>query len=110
MSAAADKAYELKSEARSYSGGRKSRDQAPRSLCWFCARACEGTAIKARVRVCSWAQRFQPVKNWKAIYNPIRIGWGNKGERATEFVDSWAVVHCPLYVEDAKRGVSNDRS
>jgi hypothetical protein len=55
------------------------------SLCWQCKRA---------YGLCSWSDRFEPVKGWEA--EPTIIMGGKREPK----VDSYDVKKCPLFIQD----------
>jgi hypothetical protein len=79
------------------------------TLCWGCARACRGTALRVGMVECCWVRNKEPVKGWDAVYNPIKITHTNIKHGQTYVTehdaDSYNVIRCPLYVPDPKRSV-----
>lgn len=57
------------------------------SLCWQCKRA---------YGLCSWSDRFVPVKGWEAEPTVIQ---GEKKGRKPE-ISSYDVKKCPLFIQD----------
>lgn len=62
------------------------------TLCWFCQRAAN------KGRVCSWADRFEPVEGWQAIEVIVRSQDGT----IPKPLQSYKVIECPLFVPDIR--------
>lgn len=63
----------------------KSRGFKANSLCWQCKRA---------YGLCSWSDRFVPVKGWEA--KPTIV----KGSMKEPEIQSYDVKKCPLFIQD----------
>lgn len=62
----------------------KNRGFKANSLCWQCKRA---------YGLCSWSDRFKPVKGWEAEPTIVK---GHKEED----IKSYVVKKCPLFIQD----------
>jgi hypothetical protein len=63
------------------------------SLCFDCARATEGTAIKKGCHACCWAKCLEDVHGWTARKTFIKL-------TKSTTLQSYAVDACPLFVSD----------
>ena len=57
------------------------------SLCWQCKRA---------YGLCSWSDRFKPVKGWEAV--PTVVKGEKKGNNPA--IPYYEVKKCPLFIQD----------
>lgn len=60
------------------------------SLCWTCQRA---------TGFCSWSRHFEAVPGWEAEPTTIKNGYGRGYD---EYVSSFEVKSCPLYIKDRR--------
>ena len=63
---------------------------AKESLCWTCQRA---------TGFCSWSRHFEAVPGWEAEPTTIKNGYGRGYD---EYVSSFEVKSCPLYIKDRR--------